>query len=202
MVTPTRPAPMFVGEHTALDFLNSVATPRNTEFDWLATGEDLLNWCVAASLCHEDEIAHLRSGEQALALADTLRDVHNLRKNFRALIDISSDQASIQSDHAIINQINKILSQGALHFQIDRSDGTPPRLSTVHRIRAPADLLPRIAAACAALICDDDFQYVRNCEGPTCTLYFKDVSKNHRRRWCSMEVCGNRAKAAAHRKRD
>ncbi|MEL6323421.1 MAG: CGNR zinc finger domain-containing protein, partial [Pseudomonadota bacterium] len=37
-------------------------------------------------------------------------------------------------------------------------------------------------------------------EGPTCTLYFHDVSKNHKRRWCSMDICGNRAKAAAHRK--
>ncbi len=53
--------------------------------------------------------------------------------------------------------------------------------------RQPQDFLLRIAAACAKFICEADFSYVRNCEGPTCTLYFHDVSKN-------------RAKAAAHRK--
>jgi predicted RNA-binding Zn ribbon-like protein len=40
------------------------------------------------------------------------------------------------------------------------------------------------------------FTLVRKCEGTTCTLWFLDVSKAHARRWCSMAVCGNRAKAA------
>ena len=51
------------------------------------------------------------------------------------------------------------------------------------------------------LVCQKDFTLVRRCEGPTCTLWFLDVSKAHARRWCSMAVCGNRVKAAAHRAR-
>lgn len=35
---------------------------------------------------------------------------------------------------------------------------------------------------------------VRGCANPRCVLWFLDVSKNGSRRWCSMEVCGNRAK--------
>ncbi|WP_108260949.1 CGNR zinc finger domain-containing protein [Mangrovicoccus ximenensis] len=68
-------------------------------------------------------------------------------------------------------------------------------------LAGPQDLVIRIAEAAARLVGEADFRHVRNCEGPSCTLYFLDVSKNHRRRWCSMEVCGNRAKAAAFRKR-
>ncbi|WP_443691321.1 CGNR zinc finger domain-containing protein [Pseudomonas sp.] len=37
---------------------------------------------------------------------------------------------------------------------------------------------------------------IKQCEG--CTWLFIDTSKNHRRRWCSMATCGNRAKAQRH----
>jgi len=42
---------------------------------------------------------------------------------------------------------------------------------------------------------------VKNCEGPTCTMLFLDTTKGHARRWCTMAVCGNRAKQASHRAR-
>jgi hypothetical protein len=53
----------------------------------------------------------------------------------------------------------------------------------------------------ADLICREDFRLIRACDGPACTLLFLDRTKSHARRWCSMAVCGNRAKAAAHRAR-
>ena len=58
-----------------------------------------------------------------------------------------------------------------------------------------------IARAMAELVCDHDFTQVKACEGPTCTLLFVDRTRGHARRWCSMAVCGNRAKQAAHRTR-
>lgn len=51
------------------------------------------------------------------------------------------------------------------------------------------------------LVCHADFRLIRACEGTACTLMFLDRTKAHARRWCSMAVCGNRAKAAAHRAR-
>jgi predicted RNA-binding Zn ribbon-like protein len=42
---------------------------------------------------------------------------------------------------------------------------------------------------------------VKGCEGPVCTLLFLDRTRARARRWCSMAVCGNRAKQAAHRTR-
>src|SRR5260370_1447160 len=55
--------------------------------------------------------------------------------------------------------------------------------------------------AAADLICNYDFQLIRSCEGSACCLIFLDRTKGHARRWCSMAVCGNRAKAEAHRAR-
>jgi predicted RNA-binding Zn ribbon-like protein len=77
----------------------------------------------------------------------------------------------------------------ALHWQAER------------RWHNPKALLLPIAEAMGDLVCEKDFTLVRKCEGPSCTLWFLDVSKGHARRWCSMAVCGNRVKAAAHRVR-
>jgi predicted RNA-binding Zn ribbon-like protein len=63
------------------------------------------------------------------------------------------------------------------------------------------DELEPIAEAAADLICNQDFRLIRSCGGSACTLVFLDRTKAHTRRWCRMAVCGNRAKAAAHRAR-
>jgi predicted RNA-binding Zn ribbon-like protein len=42
---------------------------------------------------------------------------------------------------------------------------------------------------------------LKRCEGSRCSLLFVDTSRSGRRRWCSMERCGNRSKVAAHRRR-
>lgn len=42
---------------------------------------------------------------------------------------------------------------------------------------------------------------IRQCAGTGCALVFVDTSRPGRRRWCSMERCGNRAKASSFRDR-
>jgi predicted RNA-binding Zn ribbon-like protein len=51
-----------------------------------------------------------------------------------------------------------------------------------------------IALAAVRLFTEGDFHRIRQCEGHACGWLFYDRSKNNRRRWCEMEVCGNRAK--------
>ena len=51
-----------------------------------------------------------------------------------------------------------------------------------------------IALAAVRLFTDDDLHRIRECGGHACGWLFYDRSKNNRRRWCEMEVCGNRAK--------
>jgi predicted RNA-binding Zn ribbon-like protein len=52
-----------------------------------------------------------------------------------------------------------------------------------------------IARSAAELLASDQLQFVRACASKTCEWLFLDESKNHRRRWCDMTKCGNRAKA-------
>ena len=55
-----------------------------------------------------------------------------------------------------------------------------------------------IARSAAELLTSADLGRVRECDGATCTWLFLDQSRNRSRRWCSMESCGNRAKARRH----
>jgi predicted RNA-binding Zn ribbon-like protein len=105
-----------------------------------------------------------------------------------------------------VQPLNRILERDDSFGQIvvnDEERDGPSGLKWIdrRRWRSPESLLLPIAREIAHVICDEDFSLVRACEGHTCTLMFVDRTKSHRRRWCSMAVCGNRAKQAALRER-
>lgn len=52
-----------------------------------------------------------------------------------------------------------------------------------------------IVRSAVELLASDKLAYIHGCESKTCQWFFLDTSKNHRRRWCDMKLCGNRAKA-------
>jgi hypothetical protein len=58
-----------------------------------------------------------------------------------------------------------------------------------------------IASAAARLAVEDRLSRVKICPADDCQWAFYDASRNHSRQWCSMKVCGNRAKARSHRER-
>jgi len=80
-------------------------------------------------------------------------------------------------------------SDGCLRFQVLR------------RWKSPESLLLPIGEALARLVTEMDFTQIKLCEGSACTLLFADKTRARNRRWCSMDICGNRAKQAAHRQR-
>lgn len=58
-----------------------------------------------------------------------------------------------------------------------------------------------VAVSAVELLAGPDLERVRRCPGDDCGWLFLDESRNGRRRWCSMQTCGNRAKARAHYRR-
>jgi predicted RNA-binding Zn ribbon-like protein len=75
------------------------------------------------------------------------------------------------------------------------------RLEPQRRWRTPESVLAPVAEEIATVICSADFTCVKACEGENCILFFYDDTPRHMRRWCSMAVCGNRAKQKAYRER-
>jgi predicted RNA-binding Zn ribbon-like protein len=62
-------------------------------------------------------------------------------------------------------------------------------------------LLWPVARAAADLLLSDDLAHLRICASEECAWLFLDKTKNQRRRWCDMKVCGNRVKARRHYER-
>jgi predicted RNA-binding Zn ribbon-like protein len=85
--------------------------------------------------------------------------------------------------------ISLIPANGHFQWQFDSSSDS---------LEAP--LWP-IARSAAELLASDQVGYVRACASKTCEWMFLDESKNHRRRWCDMTKCGNRAKVRRFYKR-
>ena len=59
-----------------------------------------------------------------------------------------------------------------------------------------------IARSAVDLLASEQLQFVRACASKTCEWLFLDTSKSHRRRWCDMTKCGNRAKVQTFYKRN
>ncbi len=62
-------------------------------------------------------------------------------------------------------------------------------------------LLAAIARSAAEIITEGTQARLRICANPGCALFFRDDSRTHRRRWCSMAICGNRHKVASFARR-
>jgi len=200
-----RPAAFFIADDRALDFLNSIAAPSGAEIEWLSDGHDLLDWLEQAELLHADDAQAFRKKSQWAACDAVAGQTRDLREWFRQFITRHAGQPLAISALQELSPINEILAQGNLYTQIEAHD-----LNHLHddgslhwkrhrRWKSADDLLLVVAEVIGNLICSVDFSLVKKCEGPPCTLWFYDISKNHSRRWCSMSICGNRAKAALHR---
>ena len=209
--------PIFVADAVGLDFLNTVAIPIDTQVEWLGSGEDLIAWLQAAELVPPEALASLRKtavpGEfdtvasQARKLREWFRGFVRAHKGkplkSRALQDLEPLNRVLRRDE----EFGQVIAHDALRKgkakQDPHEDGRLSGLvwSPQRRWRSPDTLLLPIAKAMAELVCDEDFSQVKACEGHSCTLMFLDRTRGHARRWCSMSVCGNRAKQAAHRER-
>lgn len=194
-----RPEPFFIADDTALDFLNSVCTPANEEFEWLASGEDLLDWLLRATLIDSAGAADFPAEEMNAAA----KEAREFREKFRAVVANNVGRDAPALEEKFIDDLNALLSRGSDKLEFQRNSAPPPShlLARRWRLQRASDLLAPLATAAARLLASPDFSAVKQCEGPACTLWFRDVSKNQRRRWCTMSICGNRAKAAAFRQR-
>jgi len=195
---------IFVGDALGLDFLNSIATPVDTPIDWIDDGDGLLSWLEQAQLVPADALKSVRM--QALpgeldAVADQAR---SLREWFRGFVRRHKGRPLNAKCLAQLEPLNRLLERDESFHRIvaaPRSEKRPLRFEAVRRWRTPEALLVPIGEALAQLVCTEDFSDVKACEGPACTLLFADHTRGRTRRWCSMALCGNRAKQAAHRHR-
>ena len=195
---------IFVADAPGLDFLNSVATPVDVPVDWISDAEGLLAWLEQAGMVPADLLAAIRAHSTPAELDEIASRARSLREWFRGYVQKRKGRALAADDLRELEPLNQLLARDEQHGEIvasgaDQSGAFVFRMT--RRWQSAESLLMPIAQALARLVCDEDFTQVKACEGPKCTLLFADHTRGHARRWCSMAICGNRAKVAAHRKR-
>ena len=207
-MTASRPPAMFLAEAGGLDFLNTLAIPVDVQVEWIASGEDLLAWLEAAQWVDRaaiDEVRALATPAELDAVAAQARD---LREWLRGFVQRHRGKPLARSAEGELEPLNELLARDRVFTRIvtrskaDTRDGDSAlKLVARRRWQSADDLLLPIAQSIAELVTTADFADVKKCESPTCVLHFLDTTRGGRRRWCSMAVCGNRAKQAAHRER-
>lgn len=202
-MTQSVPA-LFLADSLGLDFLNSVATSGDTPVDWLDDGEGMLRWLQQAHLVPDEVLRTTRTRAIPGEIDRLAAQARALREWFRAFVRDHKGRPLSEAALTELAPLNELLKRDERYGEIVAApSGESPvlALAQVRRWNSPESLLLPIAEAMARLVCDEDFSYVKACEGPTCTLLFADHTRGHARRWCSMAICGNRAKQAAHRHR-
>jgi predicted RNA-binding Zn ribbon-like protein len=199
---PDRPPPFFIADHLALDFLNSIASPKGIPVEWLRDGRDLVDWLEQANVIAPDIAARFRRSNDQRALDGVAGRAREFRDWLRRFVTRHMGKPLTTRAAKALGPLNDLLA-GDTSYPVVEAAGREKalRLRRVRRWEGPDELLRPIAEATADLVCSVDFRLIRACEGLPCTLVFLDRTKAHLRRWCSMAVCGNRAKAAAHRAR-
>ena len=199
-----RPPAIFIADSLGLDFLNSIATPVDTPVDWLDNGDGLLRWLAQAKLVPADALEELKARAMPGELDKVADQARALREWFRGFVRKHMGRPLTPKALAELGPLNRLLERDEAFSRISRhrhSDGDRLELRMMRPWRSPESLLLPIGEALAKFACEEDFADVKACEGHICTLVFVDHTRRRARRWCSMAICGNRAKQAAHRSR-
>jgi predicted RNA-binding Zn ribbon-like protein len=195
---------IFIADSLGLDFLNSIATPVDTPIDWLDSGDGLLRWLAQAKLVPADALDEMKARAMPGELDKVADQARALREWLRGFVRKHMGRPLTPKALNELDPLNRLLERDEAFSQISRhrhNDGARLELQMMRRWRSPESLLLPVGEALAKFVCEEDFADIKACEGHICTLMFADHTRRRARRWCSMAICGNRAKQAAHRNR-
>ena len=182
-----RQGPVFVGDHLALDFVNTQYGVGPRRCECLDDDRSVIDWLKRGGLVPEGVDTPPR-GLVVLA--------RKLRENARVLLSAARARKAADAD-----VVNFVLRAGRPTRELAWDGGSRAFVLAERSAPSASRLLEPVADAIAKLVTSEEIADVRQCEGDDCTLLFHDATRSHRRRWCSMAVCGNRAKVAAFRSR-
>ena len=188
-----------IANNLFLDFVNTEKIRDGQPLETLETFEDFLAWIIAVELIETTEASEIhekwKDKRQTAAFLSEVLKFRNILRETAQQIAAGGEV----SDKAVA-AINELLTKNSGFTEIIRNEsGFEKRFR--FDLSEPSKLLQPIAESAADFLCYANFELLRKCESASCVLYFYDTTKNHRRRWCSMSGCGNKAKAAAFYKR-
>lgn len=188
--------PKRLGGHVALDFCNTWAgwgEPPAPGREWLSSYEVLLAWARYADLL--DPLSAQRLTRAASRAPDTARGVLADARRLRSAVH---DAALDPTDSDALAVITRYARRAGAAARL-RPHGSGPATWELPQGTGLSRPVLEVARHAAALVTSPEVTKVGACPGDDCGWLFLDL--RGRRRWCSMESCGNRAKVAAFARR-
>lgn len=175
---------MFIGNNIAVDFVNTEVVSRGQIINLLPEGNDLVRWAAVAKL---DIVSQLQQAEFAAAL--------ELRLALKSIFVARIDNRPASRD--AIATINRYMANTSARQILQFKQNTYILEQAEDALTIPV-LLGYLALQGATLLASSQAERLKRCSNPDCVLIFVDTSRSQKRRWCSMETCGNRAKVSRH----
>jgi predicted RNA-binding Zn ribbon-like protein len=186
----------FIGGRPCLDFVATLGKRRTTPVERLADPAALARWISQARLEADPGADGMR-----ITAAD-LKDARALRETLYRLLRAAMCGQAPDPDDVV--RANEAAARRDLAPQLAVEEGPHGEQRSALRWQAdhPAPAAMATVARDAVLLAGSPLvARVKECENPACSLLFLDDSQARRRRWCSMERCGNLAKIAEYRSR-
>lgn len=185
---------LFLGNQLALDFLNTRPVQNGKPMELLQDFTALLCWFQAAGLMGSREATKLQQQWWPSAGAKrAVEAMRALREQLRKAILAWESSGVVH--RATVNELNRLMAEHPMCTRL-RANGEDLSTELFFEPHKPGDLIAPLVHSAATLLAGADRKRVRRCDG--CVLHFYDSSKKGTRRWCSMQLCGNRLKVAAY----
>jgi predicted RNA-binding Zn ribbon-like protein len=191
-----------LGGRLCLDFANTADWHASDQPEELLTSyTELVSWSQQAGLLTDQQARRLlrQAAERPDDAAAVLRQAIDLREAIYAIFAaIAHGQSPRASD---LSTLNAALSETLAHSKIVPAE-SGFEWQWVGDASALAQPLWSVVRSAADLLTSNELHRVGQCaDDRGCGWLFLDTSRNHTRRWCSIEDCGNRAKAQRHYER-
>jgi predicted RNA-binding Zn ribbon-like protein len=175
--------PPIIADQPALDLVNTVVMEDGESVDHLVSDAATAAWLSRMTGGPVEASAGLAA--RAVELREVIRQSVLARK---------------RGDAVDIGQLNALTRHMSSHLALVEH-GHGLHMEKRYEGDASWRALAPLGEAALTLLAEGDFSLVRECEHEACSLWFYDRTKAHRRRWCSMAMCGNRAKVSRFRNR-
>jgi predicted RNA-binding Zn ribbon-like protein len=188
---------LFVANRPILDLLNTKPVLANRPTELLPDIRALERWLIASGIVASAKAkATLRSWRHSAEAAAFLEELVAFREKLRETV--LRMEGGLAPTEAFLAEVNSRLTEHPLPALLRKREGRVIRETSLD-LRRPADLWAPIIDATAEFLAETDLSRVRKCE--SCVIHFFDTSKKGSRRWCSMNICGNKLKVAAYQRR-
>jgi predicted RNA-binding Zn ribbon-like protein len=188
---------LFVANRPILDLLNTKPVLADGPTELLPDVRALERWLIASGMVISPKTkAIVRDCRHSTEASTFLKQLIAFRERLREAV-VRIENGSSPTD-PFLAEVNSLLLQYPLHSSLHKRDGKVIR-ETLFEPRKPTDFWAPIIDATADLLTETESSRIRKCE--SCVVHFFDTSKKGSRRWCSMNICGNKLKVAAYQRR-